>query len=348
MPTVREIAEYAGVSKSTVSLVLNNKPGVSEDMRRSVLAAVQQLEALQVSSIQATMPVSLPDANAGRSNGVQMLSVVVLHPPVLRSSYVFSEVLQGIQSAAQTYNVQLRLVTNDINAVEGHVSHLYFSDPNLRPDGVLVFGAQQHEPLLNTAYELGIPCVVLGRDAQKYEVSGLGRDEARYAYEAARYLIDLEHRGIAFVGGEVVYDYWHTRLAGYQHALEQAGIAPLDRWVQTGDGESATRTILEQSKDVTAIIYVNDTCAACGLEVIDECGLRVPDDLSVISFDDTDFAQHYDPPLTSVSYHRYEEGQWALKMLIDQIRYPYVEKVQVMFHAELIKRASCAPPRSRS
>ena len=75
-------------------------------------------------------------------------------------------------------------------------------------------------------------------------------------------------------------------------------------------------------------------------------GLQIPDDLSVISFDDTEIARGYQPPLTSVSYRRYEEGQWAVKMLVDQIRYPYVERVQVIFDAELVERASCCPPRN--
>jgi DNA-binding LacI/PurR family transcriptional regulator len=329
MPTVREIAEHAGVSKSTVSLVLNNKPGVSDAMREAVHNAIRELESNTATPRQ---PSSAP-------------SIVVLHPPVLRSSNVFSEVLQGIQSAAELYNVQLRLVSNDPNAGEGHVSYLYFSDPALRPDGVLVFGARQDEPLLNEAYELGIPCVVLGREASKYPVSGLGRNESAYAYEATRYLIELGHRHIAFLGGEPSYDYLHNRQRGYQQALEEAGLACRAEWKQPGDCAEATRRLLGDAPEVTAVLFVNDTCAAAGLPVLQSAGRKIPQDMSVISFDDTDLARHADPPLTSVSYRRYDEGHWAVKMLVEQMHHPYVEIIQVQFRAELIKRGSCSVPR---
>ena len=347
MTTVREIAEFAGVSKSTVSLVLNNKPGVSDQMRRTVLDAMNQLEAVAM-QVPLTATPDLAERTgrlAERGVGNNTLSIVVLHPPVLSSSYVFSEVLQGIQSAAEAYNVQLRLVVNDPDAGEGHVSHLYFSDPNLRPDGVLVFGAQRHEPLLEAAQELDVPCVVLGRQASKYDVSGVGRDEAIYALEATQYLIELGHRAIAFVGGdERSYDYLDNRLSGYENAMQQAGLVVLPEWVAVGDCEEATRSVLDCDNPVTAIIFVNDTCARLGLPVIGSLRLRIPDDLSVISFDDTDVAQNFDPPITSVRYRRYEEGQWAVKMLIDQIRFPFIDRVQTIFRAELIKRASCATP----
>jgi len=343
MATVREIANEAGVSKSTVSLVLNNKPGVSEEKRNLVLQAQRTLEALEAKS---------PEAVAGNHSVTRYAKdspnapvIMVLHPPVLRSSFVFGEVLRGIQSMVGTYGIHLRLVTNDPNASGQHVSRLYLSEPTLRPDGVLVFGAQQHEPLIEEANRLGIPCVVLGRDAEKYNVSGIGRDEHRYAYEATRHLVELGHQNIGFVGGEVQYDYLHNRVGGFRHALEDAGVEVEDAWIQLGHGEDATETLLRDSSDITALMFVNDTCASQGLPVIEAAGYRIPDDLSVISFDDTVFAREYDPPITSVSYRRFEEGQWAVRMLVDQIQFPYIERVQAVFRADLIERASCAAPR---
>lgn len=347
MPTVREIAEQAGVSKSTVSLVLNNKPGVSETMRQLVLdarAAVAQQKQTQREYVQPG--VVRREVNRVSSANSVSLSIVVLHPPVPQSSYVFREVLNGIQTAAQAYNLQLRLISNDANVTEHHVSRLYFSDPNLRPDGVIVFGAQQHEPLLDDVLKLGIPSVVLGRNAGEYDVSGIGRDEERHAYQATSYLVALGHRAVAFIGGEIVYDYWHTRLQGYERALEDVGVDVMDRWIQPGDGQTGTQAVLEQAPEVTALIYVNDTCAVAGLPTVKKTGLRIPRDISVVSFDDTDIAQEYDPPLTSISYKRFEEGQWAVKMLIDQIQYPYLERVQTLFDADFVVRESCAPPKA--
>jgi DNA-binding LacI/PurR family transcriptional regulator len=331
MTSVREIAELAGVSKSTVSLVLNNKPGVSEAMRRQVLSAVDQLES------RATTHAANPLSSTP--------SIVVLHPPVLRSSYVFSEVLRGIQSSAETYKLQLRLVSNDPDASAQHVARLYFSDATLRPDGVIVFGSKQHEPLLDAAQELGIPCVVLGRDAGKYAVSGIGRDEERIAYNATRYLLELGHKSIAFLGGEEQYDYVHNRVKGYRRALHEAGVKIAPHWIQSGHGGQATDIILRHVPEVTAIMYVNDSYAAEGLPMIHEAQLSIPDDLSVLSFDDTDIAQNHSPALTSVAYRRVEEGQWAVKMLLDQIHFPSIERAYTIFSAELRVRESCAAPR---
>jgi len=336
MITVREIAEFAGVSKSTVSLVLNNKPGVSDQMRKTVMDARTQLEAIRADEI-------LPEKSgieAVVNQHQQSISLMVLHPPVLRSSNVFSEVLQGIQSAAELYKVQLRLVANNPQATEQHVSNLYLTDESLRPDGVVVFGAEQHEPLLDKIFNLDIPCVVLGREAKKYNVSGIERDEVYYSYLLTQHLLDLGHRSIAFVGGETCYDYTHNRLTGYQQALAEAGIADTERLICLGSGASATENILSFDEDVTAIVFVNDTYAAEGLAVIQAQDLCVPDDISVVSFDNTKFAQGHNPPLTSIAYNHFKEGQWSVRMLLDEIRHPFIKKSQFEFDGELIIRES--------
>ncbi|MEO1166725.1 MAG: LacI family DNA-binding transcriptional regulator, partial [Chloroflexota bacterium] len=212
MSTVREIAEYAGVSKSTVSLVLNNKSGVSDEMRQTVLNAVDELNSLRTG----TPVLERTIIERGSDMKVQAHTIMVLHPPVLRSSYVFGQVLQGIQSVAEMNKLQLRLVVNDPKASSQHVSHLYLTDDYLRPDGALMFGAQKHELLLDKVVEQGIPCVVLGREVKRYDVSGIERDETRYAYQLTQHLIELGHRSIVFAGGDQRYDFTHTRLLGYQ------------------------------------------------------------------------------------------------------------------------------------
>jgi DNA-binding LacI/PurR family transcriptional regulator len=332
MTSVRKIAEVAGVAISTVSLVMNDKPGVSEQTRKTVRDAIRQLEAQREAETR-------PDA-------ARTLSIVVLHPPVLASYYVFSQVLQGIQAAAETYRLRLSLVANDPNASKQHISHLYLSDPNLRPDGVLIFGARRHEPLISAAQEVGLPCVVLGRDAEKYNVSGLGRREDQIACEAARYLTELGHRAIGFVGGEEIFDYVHNRLKGYKRALQEAEVTPAPQWISLGSsGATATKAVLDRAPEVTALMFVNDSFAADGLKVIAQRKLAIPRDLSVLSFDNTDIAENNRPQLTSVAYNFFEEGEWAVKMLLDEIRNPYIEAVHTFFAGGLTIRDSCAAPR---
>lgn len=340
MLTVRQIAEFAGVSKSTVSLVLNEKSGVSDEMRQAVLKAVGELQVIQPAA--STHSWKRPASGDNRPRGV---SLMVLHPPILRSSFVFSEVLAGIQSAAESFSAQLRLVMNEPDASPQHIGHLYLSDDTLRPDGVLVFGARQREPLADRALERQIPCVVLGRDITRYATSGIGRDEVRCAADLTRHLLELGHERIAFAGGNPDYDYTHTRIEGYQSALREAGITPQESWVCLGSGSDATERLLHLEPAVTALIFVNDSYLAEGLPVLQAHGLNVPHDLSVASFDDTDVARQSD--ITSIWYDRVSEGQWAVRMLMDLIRHPSLARSSLMFRAQLIARTSTAPRAER-
>jgi DNA-binding LacI/PurR family transcriptional regulator len=338
MPTVREIADLAGVSKSTVSLVLNEKPGVSEAMRERVLEAWHELQEREgaASSELPTRP-----RNADR----EPLSVLLLHPAILRSHQVFSEFLQGIQAGATLHGIQLRLAVNEPDLPSDHISHLYFSDPRLHPDGVLVIGARLDEPLPDKVRSLGIPIVLVGRQSTGLGVSAVGRDEEGIAFEATNHLLDLGHRAIAFVGGDLAYSYTHSRLQGYRRALEEQGIEPLERWMALGEGRKAAEKILATSHEITAAIFINDAFAMEGLPAFQAAGCRIPADLSIISFDDTEEARTFDPPLTSVWYPRYQEGLYAVKLLVNHIRQPLVKHCQFVFQASLIERASCAPPR---
>jgi DNA-binding LacI/PurR family transcriptional regulator len=211
----------------------------------------------------------------------------------------------------------------------------------------LIIGARRNEPLIDEARQLGIPCVLVGRQSSEPGVAAVGRDEEEVAFQAANYLLDLGHRAVAFVGGDEAYSYTHARLKGYRRALEKRDGHALDRWIVFGDGNTAAKKVLATSPEITAVIFVNDAFAMEGLPVLRAAGRVIPGSLSVISFDDTKQARTFDPPLTSVSYPRYQEGLWSVKILLDQIRQPLIKSCQVVFHASLIKRDSCAPPENR-
>jgi DNA-binding LacI/PurR family transcriptional regulator len=346
MPTVSEIAEHAGVAKSTVSLVLNNKPGVSEEMRHRVLEAMGQLRATEEAQSLISLSANAEAATRTQKITTGVLSVVVLHPPILRSSQVFSELLQGIQAGATSHQIQLRLANNEPSLPEDHITRLYLSDPSLRPSGVLIIGARQSEPLIDEARELGIPCVLVGRQSSEPTLAAVGRDEEEVTFQATNYLLDMGHRAVAFVGGDEAYSYTHSRLGGYRRALEQRDGPTPDRWIVLGDGRTAAERVLASSPEITAVIFINDAYAMEGLPVFQASGRVIPDDLSVISFDDTEDARSFDPPLTAVSYPRFQEGLWSVRVLVDHIRQPLIKSCQVVFRASLIKRDSCTSPRT--
>jgi len=346
MPSVREIAKYAGVSTSTVSLALNNKQGISEVTRRRVLEALYELQGRE--AVRAGTNSHLAETKMGEAKKTdaisQISSVVVLHPAILRSSQVFSELLQGIQAAAIRYQIQLNLAVNEENLPQSHVTRLYLSDEALRPDGVLVIGARMHEPLVEEMRKLGLPVVLLGRQAPDTQISAVGRDEVGITIEAMNSLFELGHQAIALVGGDLSYSYTHARLHGYREALAEQGITVPERWIALGPGDAAARKIVENSPEITAVLCINDAYAMQALPVFQNAGRKIPENLSVISFDNTTLAQTFDPPLTSISYPRFQEGFWALKMLVEQAQQPLMLSSQITSRSTLIKRASCAPP----
>jgi DNA-binding LacI/PurR family transcriptional regulator len=334
MPTVREIAELAGVSISTVSLALNNKQGVSDATRQRVLQAAEELRKEE-----------LVHSHAAPASSGQPLSVLVLHPEEVGDE-VFSQSLQGIRAGVSNHGVQLQFIINEPDRVKSNLVQLFFSDPQLLPDGVLVLGARKDEPLVNKALEMGIPCVLSQRETPDPRLSSAGVDEAEIADKATRHLLDLGHRAIAFVGGRPNYSYTDGRIRGYRQTLTDHGITVPERWISLGWDRTAMEAVLEHSPEVTAVVFIDDGYARdYGLPVIEDAGLAIPDDLSVVSFDDIQEMQDYTPPITSAAYPFYRISMRAIQVLEELIQDPLLSSLHIRFHATLIKRASCAPPR---
>ena len=343
MASVREIAKLAGVSKTTVAMVLKNKEGVSESMRQKVQEAISNLRTLEESRV--------AEEKAGAANGLvnaameeQPLSILVLHPVKIFTSAVFREIIRGVQAAASLYQVQLHLTFNDPDHLNDNFEDIYLSTPILRPKGLLVIGARISEPVVDRACEIGIPIILVGRRAKSSSYSSIGRNEEEIAREATGYLMDLGHRSIAFLGSSEKYQYTHDRLAGYQRAFAERGLALREDLSIPGfDVQAAAQRLLDDPQ-ITAAIFVNELHASQVLPLVKAGGKRIPDDLSVVCFDDTSISQEFDPPLTTVSFPFFQEGFWAVRLLVEQIRHPFIESSHMVLRASLIKRKSCAPP----
>lgn len=343
MPTVREIAKQAGVANSTVSLVMNNKAGVSEKTRQLVLNAYNDLSSKEDNGTSLSKKASGLFSLENNDNK-KPLTFVVYHPAILNSSQVFSDLLKGIQDAADLFHAQLRLAINEQKISSDHVSNLYLQDPKLQPDGILIIGAHEKEPILEEATRQKIPYVLVSRTTSDPSITAVGRDEVKITHEAVNYLIGLGHSSIGFVGGNPDFSYTNQRIKGYRQALIENGITPLDRWIAIGSGKKAAQSIIKNSPEITAVIMVNDSYAMEALEIFKNAGYKIPENLSIISFDDTDEAQNFNPPLTSIQNPRYEEGVWAVRMLVEKIRNPLMAGCQLILKSTLIIRDSCTRP----
>jgi DNA-binding LacI/PurR family transcriptional regulator len=342
MPTVREIARRAGVSKTTVSMVLNNREGVSENMGKRVQDAIYDMRVLATQSVSYSTAPNSPKADKEEKN----LNMLVLHPANIRSSSVFHEILRGIQAAASLYHVQLNLAFNEPDLIGDNVINLYFMNPVLKPGGVLVIGAKINEPVVEQARLMNIPIVLVGRPNQLRGVNAVSRDEEPSAFEATSHLINLGHRNIAFLGGSSKYSYTKDRLNGYRRALETHKIHYCEQRVLLGFDElSASRLLLHQ-QDITGAVIINELYANRLLPQVKAGGRQIPADLSVVTFDDSELSRTFDPPLTSISFPFYQEGFWAVRLLMEQIRQPILLSLQVMLRSSLVRRESSCPPKS--
>ncbi len=344
MPTVHQIAQHAGVAKSTVSLVMNHKPGVSDKTRQIVLNAYQELNSQNENNSDDTVEKNI-FFNHSHYVTKKPLTFVVFHPAILGSNQVFSELLAGIQHGADLYHAQLRLAINERKISSNHISNLYLKDPALQPDGILSIGAREKEPVLEEAERQQIPYVIVSRTESDPSISAVGRNEVKITMDAVNYLLELGHTAIGFVGGNPLYRYTNQRIQGYQKALQASGVTPLARWVTLGAGDEAAKTLLQTSPEITAVVFVNDTFAMQALPVFIQAGRRIPDTLSIISFDDTDEAKNYNPPITSIHHPRYEEGAWAVRILVEKIRNPHFDECQIILKSNFILRDSCSRPK---
>ena len=329
-PTVGEIASKAGVSKSTVSLVLNNRPHVSEEMRKRVFSALEELK--KNNSAHLTTPRE------------KSLRILLLHPLRMGSVQVFRELLQGIQSGIESIGGQLTLALHHPPFYPEHTTSILLHDPSFRPDGVLLMGAMRNDPILNEIQKDNIPCVLIAREIPPKGFSTVGMDNFQSAKEAVEYLIHIGHRNIAFVGGDEEFEYTRHRKAGYIAAMRSAGL----RWkglIFMGPGDRAAWDFLRSHQPVTAVFFVNDEHAALGVKTLQGQGIRIPDDLSIIGFDDTADTSSFDPPLSSIWVPRFEIGELAAKTLSEQIARPSIQSVRILLKTQLrLRETSVQPP----
>jgi LacI family transcriptional regulator len=339
MPSHRDIAKRAEVAVSTVSLVLNNKPGVSDAMRQKVLGAAEELTKEQ-HDLEPYAP----------SQSAELISIVVLHATEIYPTPFFQRLLRGIQSAADRFGVQLRLANYLPEQFNELHQHEYLADPHLRPSGVLIVESQHFDVLSTYMQELNIPYVIRTDPSVVPSLPAVGTDEMNTGYIATQHLLKLGHRKIAFVGGgnrmppyKETY-YARRRFEGYKAALQEYDITPDNEWISISpDGQLATETVLDGQPNITALLFTTYAIAQKGVPVLDDRHISIPDDLSVIVLDDLLDQNQYQPQLTTVRRFGEKEGYWSIKLLLDIIHEPEILHGQYMFQVSIVERESCKP-----
>jgi len=327
-----DVARASGVSYATVSRVLSGYEFVRESTRNRVMEAVEHLG--YVANLQAR------SLAGGRS---QIIGLLV---PSLGNSYV-GTIARGIDQELERANYDLMLYTSHRHP--GKESFYVSAIANGLTEGLLLIA-----PLVPTAYldalrEQNFPYVLIDQVDAAEDSSVVEATNWKGAYEATRYLIQLNHTRIAFIKGTLAVRSAVDRLRGFKAAMADCDIPVREELIIDGDflpqpSYEATKRLLQSvNPPPTAIFASNDLSAFGAMDAIRECGLRIPDDISIVGFDDIPQASIVYPKLTTVRQPLEQMGQVAVKMLLERIEDRSLTPQRVTLETQLVIRDSCIP-----
>ncbi|OQP35072.1 MULTISPECIES: HTH-type transcriptional repressor PurR [Pantoea] len=330
MATIKDVAKRAGVSTTTVSHVINKTRFVAEETRNAVWQAIQELH-------------YSPSAVA-RSLKVNHTKTLGLLATSSEAPY-FAEIIEAVEHHCfeRGYTLILGNAHNDLQKQRAYLSMM----AQKRVDGLLVMCSEYPDDLLKMLEEnRNIPMVVMDWGESRADFTDTVLDNAfQGGYLAGRYLIERGHRDIGAIPGQLERNTGGGRHAGFLKALEEAGIAVRAEWIVQGDfepesGYQAMQQILQQKQRPTAIFCGGDIMAMGAICAADEMGLRVPQDISVIGYDNVRNARYFTPALTTVHQPKAQLGEKALEMLLDRITSKREESQTIEVHPTLIERRS--------
>jgi DNA-binding LacI/PurR family transcriptional regulator len=329
--TLDQVARAAGVSRATVSRVVNGNPKVAADVRRTVERAVERLGY-----------VPNPAARSLVTRRSDSVGLVIAEPAVrLFEDPFFPRLLRAVGQELSARELQLVLLMPQSRRDEDRMAR-YLASGHV--DGALLVSLHGDDPLPSQLAARGVPVVVGGRPPRDAPVSFVDVDNVQGARSAVEHLIARGRRTIATIGGPRDMSPGIDRLTGYRQALDAAGRQPDETLEATADfthegAEAATRRVLEQRPDVDALFVASDLMAVGALRALRANGRRTPDDVAVVGYDDS-IAPTLDPPLTSVRQPIEEMGREMVRLLLDHAARPDAVPHQVILATRLVTRRS--------
>ncbi|MBI5928810.1 MAG: LacI family DNA-binding transcriptional regulator [Chloroflexi bacterium] len=333
-PTIQDIARESGFSLGTVSQALRNMPGVSVETRTRVHEVASAL------GYQRQIRISSPINQQLSTVGLLMKQMT---DSSLRINPFYSYVLAGTERECQRHNLSLMYANLE---VDEHNQALNWPSMllNDRVDGILVVGAFLKDTITRIGEESNKTIVLVDAYAPLQKFDSVVADNLNGGYQATKYLIEQGHTHIGLVGSNPdAYPSIRERRKGYTRALKEFGIP--DTYIEdsplTRDGVyEATLRLLKNSPQITALFACNDEVAIAAMNAANELGLSIPDDLSIVGFDDIDLAQEITPPLTTVHVDKTLMGVLAVRHLRDRSENPERTSITTVVSTQLIIRES--------
>jgi LacI family transcriptional regulator len=324
--TIAEVAKRAGVSATTVSHVLTGNRPVATATRRRVEQVVEEI--------------GFRPNGLARSLRIQRSNTIALIIPDITNPF-YPVLARGLDDAlGGDYRTLICYTDADRDREQAFVADA----SDRKADGIVIVAFRIDASDLKDSIHSAIPVVSVGDGIDDPGIDIVLTNDENGAFEATRYLLELGHRRVAFIGGTE--GPGRRRMAGYRRALEQAGIAfrpdlaALGGWNRHG-GSTAMQKLLAIAEPPSAVFCANDLMAIGALDAMREQGLSVPEDLAIVGYDDIDAAAMVNPPLTTVANPAYEVGEAAGRLLLDRITGLYTgARRDVVLRSQLIKRES--------
>jgi DNA-binding LacI/PurR family transcriptional regulator len=325
---IEHIAQLAKVSKATVSRVLNNSPKVTEETRERVMKIIKKSG-------------YYPSAMARRltTNKAETIGLIIPSPQDKTFGNPFyTEILRGFTHQAKIEGYDLLLF---INEHKFNYSQLFY---DRRVDGLLLVGIKRNDRGIVQLSENRLPYILTGKVDYK-EANYVDAENRKGAYQAASYLARLGHKRIAYIGGSFEFVFNQERFEGYLSALKdrnlEYGKELTTESISTQEsGYEAMRKILKSSSIPTAVFAANDLDAIGAMKAVKEKGLRIPEDIAFIGFDDIQLASYIEPSLTTVRQPIFKMGTTAISLLVQLIERKGKEPLKVELPTQLIIRES--------
>lgn len=286
----------------------------------------------------------VPNA-AARSLVTTRTSIIGLVITTLADPFL-AEVVCGVEEVALEAGYRLFLATSNADPERELAAVRTLAES--RVEGVIVASSRVGELYLPHLEALGVPIVLINHQREAPYIYSVATDSYQGAVLAVSYLMGLGHTRIAYIAGPPMARSNRLRLMGYQETMAAAGVVPDPSWIVEGNGrpeagEWGIQRLLEVPLRPTAVFCYNDMTAIGAMRAARRAGLRVPEDLSIIGFDDILFAAYTEPPLTTIAQPKYEMGRTAMSMLLRLLQGERVP-AYLQLPCRLVERASCGPP----
>ncbi|MEW9123210.1 MAG: LacI family DNA-binding transcriptional regulator [Thermotaleaceae bacterium] len=328
--TIKDVAKKAGVSISTVSRVINNSKPVSSEIRQKVLEVIEE-----------TGYSPNPVARSLVMKKSQLIGVII--PDI--SNFFIGEILNGIEEIGKMYGYDI-LLCNTYGDLEQELRYLKLLRAK-QVEGIVLMTWYMHDKLTEYLAEEEIPLVLINRNTSQLDIPSVSIDNFKGAYEMTKYLIEAGHQSIGFIRNNLDKDaFGFEQYRGYKQAMEESNLEINERLLQYGNfslekAYQIVKQFIEEKIVPSAIFATSDVMAIGAINALLDHGYKVPEDVSVVGFNDIKLASIYRPNLTTIHQPIYDLGAVAMRMIIKLINEEEIQdKVVILPHELTIRNSS--------